>query len=146
MGRSSRPERVFHGPRAQDDKRASHVGRRNFVRPCAESRGWIIRCLRTRKLVASRHVYVVKDLNSRHAQLTLSDDLVGRHGSLDTSPDAYRDGVRALFAANLLEPQATPLIVDGPLTGVPIALVPALGAEGDHVLVPEAAWTPTDAR
>ena len=111
-----------------------------FVRPCAESRGWVIRCLRTRKLVFSRNVYVVKDPNSRHAQLALSDDLVGRHGSLDTSPDTYRAGVRALFAAHLLEPPAAPLIVDETLTGVPIALVPALDADRDHVLVPESAW------
>ena len=30
-----------------------------FVRPCAVSRGWVVRCLRTRKLVVSRNVYVV---------------------------------------------------------------------------------------
>ena len=111
-----------------------------FVRPCVESRGWVVRCLRTRKLVVSRNVYVVKDPNSRHAQLALSDDLVGRHGSLDTSPDTYRAGVRALFAAHLLEPPAAPLIVDETLTGVPIALEPALDADRDHVLVPESAW------
>ena len=58
-----------------------------FVRPCTEFRGWVIRCLRTRKLVVSRNAHVVKDPNSRHALLALSDDLVGRHGSLDTSPD-----------------------------------------------------------
>ena len=95
--------------------------------------------------VVSRNVYVVKDPNSRHAQLVLSDDLIGRRGSLGTSPDAYRAGVRALFAAYLLEPQATPLIADDLVTDVPIALVPALGAEGDHVLVPEAAWASTGA-
>ena len=42
----------------------------------------------TRKLVVSRNAYVVRDPNSRHAQLALSDDLVGRHGSLDTSRPA----------------------------------------------------------
>ena len=111
-----------------------------FVRPCAESRGWIVRCLRTRKPVGSRNARVVKDPNSRYAQLALSDGLVSRHGSLDTSPDTYRAGVRALFAAHLLEPPAAPLIVDETLTGVPIALVPALDADRDHVLVPESAW------
>ena len=74
-----------------------------FVLACAECRGWVIRCLLTRKLVVSRNVYVFKDPNSRHAQLALSDDLVGRHGSLDASPGTYRSGVRAIFAAHLLE-------------------------------------------
>ena len=95
------------------------------VRPCAESRGCVIHCLRTRKLVVSRNAYVVKDPNSRHAQLALSDGLVGRHGSLETSPGVYRAGVLALFAAHLLEPRASQLTVDDPLTGEPIALVPA---------------------
>ena len=74
------------------------------VRPCAESRGWIIRCLSSRKLVVSRNAYVVRDPNSRHAQLALSDDLAGRHGTPDTSPEANQAGVRALFAENLLQP------------------------------------------
>ena len=65
---------------------------------------------------------------------------------MDTSSEASRAGVRALFTTNLLEPQATSLIVDDPPTGVPIDLVTALGAVVDHVLVPKAAWTPTDVR
>ena len=117
-----------------------------FVRPCAESRGWVIRCLRTRELVVSRNVFVVKDPNSRHAQLALSDDLVGLHGALGTPPDPYRASVRALFAAQPLEPQSAPLIAEDSLTGVPIALVPARDADGDRVLVPESAWVSTDAR
>ena len=58
-----------------------------FVRPCEESRGWVVRSLRTRKLVVTRNVYVAKDANTRHGQVSLSDDLVVRHGSLDTAPD-----------------------------------------------------------
>ena len=59
-----------------------------FVRPCADSLGWAIRSLNSRKLVISRNAPAVRDPNTRHAQLALSDDLVGRHGALDTSPDA----------------------------------------------------------
>ena len=51
-----------------------------FVCPCDESRGSVVRSLRTRKPVVTRYVYVVRDANTRHAQLTLSDGLVGRHG------------------------------------------------------------------
>ena len=58
-----------------------------FVRPCEESRGWVLRSLRTRKLVVTRNVYVIKDADRRHAQFALSDDLGARHGSLDTAPD-----------------------------------------------------------
>ena len=50
-GHTSRPERALHVPRAQvtSGHRLSDAG--IFVRPCAESRGWVVRCLRTRKLV-----------------------------------------------------------------------------------------------
>ena len=65
-----------------------------FVRPCFESRGWIIRFLSSRKLVITCNAFVVRDQNTRHAQLALSDELIGRHGSLDTSPDANRASVR----------------------------------------------------
>ena len=116
-----------------------------IVRPCSESRRWVIRSLGSRKLVISRNVLVVRDPNTRHAQLALSDDLVGRNGSLDTSPDAYRVSVRTLFASQFLEPQSAPLIVGGPLTGVPIALVPALDADGDRVMVTESAYPRTNA-
>ena len=116
-----------------------------IVRPCSLSRGWVIRSLSSLKLATTHNVFVVRDPNNRHAQLALSDDLVGRHGSLDTSHDAYRASVRALFASHLLEPQSAPLTVDDPLTGVPIALVPALDADGDHVLVPESPRPRTDA-
>ena len=111
-----------------------------FVRPYAESRGWVIRSLRTRKLVATLNVHVVKDANTRHAQLTLSDDLVARHGSLDTAPDDYRDAVRKLFASHLDLPASSALVIEDPLSGMPVALVPALGADHEHVLVPESAW------
>ena len=59
-----------------------------FVRPCSESRGWVIRSVSSRKLVITRNAVVVRDPNTRHAQLALSDDLVGRHGSHETSPEA----------------------------------------------------------
>ena len=111
-----------------------------FVRPCGESRGWVIRSLQTRKLVVTRNVYVVKDANTRHAQLALSDDLVARHGSLDTAPDDYRDSVRKHFASRLDLLVSSALVIDNFLSGVPIALVPALGAGHEHVLVPETAW------
>ena len=111
-----------------------------FVRPCRESRGWVIRPLRTRKLVVTRNVYVVKDANTRHAQLAPSDDLVARHGSLDTAPDEYRDSVRKLFASRLDLPASSALVIDDPLSGVPVALVSALDADHEHVLVPETAW------
>ena len=80
-----------------------------FVRACAESRSWVIRCLSSRKLVVSRNAYVVRDPNSRHAQLALSDELVGRHGTLDTSPGAYRAGVRALSRRK--SPRATGYLI-----------------------------------
>ena len=82
----------------------------------------------------------------RHAQLALSDDLVGRHSSLGTSHDIYRASVRAIFASHSLEQLPAPIIVDGPLTGVLIALVPALDADGDYVLVPESVWPRMGAR
>ena len=61
-----------------------------FVRPCAEFRGLAIRSLSSRKFVASRNAPVVREPDTRHAQLALSDDLDGRHGALDTSPGTYR--------------------------------------------------------
>ena len=104
-----------------------------FIRPCDESRGWVIRSLRTRKLVVTRNVYVVKDANTRHAQLALSDDLAARHGSLGTTPDDYRDAVRKLFASHLDLPASSALVIDDPLSGVPVALMPALEADHEHV-------------
>ena len=117
-----------------------------FVRPCSESRRWGIRSLSSHKLIVSSNTSAVRDPNTRHAQLALSGDLVGRHGSLNTSPDAYRASAQALFASHLGELPSAPVIVDGPLTGVPIALVPAPDADGDHVLVLEPAWPSLDAR
>ena len=109
-----------------------------FVRPCSKSRGWVIRSLSSRKLVASRIATAVRcshrDPNTRHAQLALSDDdLVGRHGSLDTSPSAYRASVRESLYA--------PLIADGPPTGVLVALVLARDVDGDHV--DDTSWSPS---
>mmetsp|Transcript_15831 Transcript_15831/g.36735 ORF Transcript_15831/g.36735 Transcript_15831/m.36735 type:complete len:287 (+) Transcript_15831:98-958(+) len=111
-----------------------------FVRPCEESKGRVVRSLRTRKLVVTRDVYVVKVANTRHAQLALSGDLVARHGSLDTAPDDYRDSVRKLVASRLDLPVSSALVIDDPFSGVPVALVPALDADHAHVLVPETAW------
>ena len=112
-----------------------------FVRPCSKSRGWVIHSLRSRKVVVSRNASVVRDPNTRHAQLALSGDLIGRHGPLDTSPDAYRANVRALFASHLGAPLFAPLIADDPLAGVPVA-----DEDGDRVLVSESAWPSLDAR
>ena len=83
-----------------------------FIRPCEESRGWIVRSLRSRKLVVTRNVNVAP--NTRHAQLALSDDLVGRHGSLDIEPDDYRESVRRLFASCLDLPASSALVVENP--------------------------------
>ena len=112
-----------------------------FVRPCDEPHGWVVRSLRTRKLVVTRNVYFVRDAYTRHAQLALSDDLAGRHGSLDTAPDDYRESVRRLFAPYLDLPASSALAIDDPLSGVPVALVPALDVGQEHVLVPESAWS-----
>ena len=38
-----------------------------FTRPCDESRGWLARSLRTRKLEVTPNVYVVKNANTGHA-------------------------------------------------------------------------------
>ena len=73
----------------------------------------------------SRNFLVVRDANTRHAQLALSDDLAGRHGALGASPGAYRASVCALFASHLRDPLSAPLIADDPFTGVPVALAPA---------------------
>ena len=97
------------------------TGAAYFVRPCDESRGWVVRSLRARRLVVTRNAYVVRDANTRHAQLALSDDFVGRHGSLDTTPDAFRKSVRRLFAPYLDLPASSALVVDDPHSGVPIA-------------------------
>ena len=94
----------------------------------------------------SRNFLVVRDANTRHAQLALSDDLAGRHGALGASPGSYRARVRALFASHLVKPPSAPLIAGGPFTGVPIALVPAIDADGDHVMAPESARTSPNAR
>ena len=110
-----------------------------FVRACDESRGWVIRSLRTRKLVVTRIAYIFKDANTRHAQLALSDDLVAGHGSLDTAVGDYRDAVRKLFAPYLDLPAPSALVIGDPLSAVPVALVPALGVYQEHVLVPESA-------
>ena len=42
-----------------------------FVRPCDESRGWVVRSLWTRKLVVTRNALFVRDAITRHAQLPL---------------------------------------------------------------------------
>ena len=117
-----------------------------FVRPCIESRGWGIRSLSSRRLVVSRKAFVVQNPNTRHTQLALSDDLVGRNGSLDTSPGAYRASGRALLASHLDEALFAPPIADEQPTGVPVALVLALDADGARILVPESAWSSLDAR
>ena len=80
-----------------------------------------------------------KDANTRHAQPALSDDLVARHGSLDTAPDDYQDSARKLFVLYLDLPAFSALVTDDPLSGVPVALVPALDVDHEHVLVPESA-------
>ena len=97
--------------------------------------------------VVTRKVSAVRDPKTRRAQLALREDLAGRNHAPGTSPVAYRASVRALFASHLGEPPpSAPPIVDDPLTGVPIAFVPALDANGDHVLAPESALTGLDAR
>ena len=75
---------------------------------------------------ARRHTqpYVVRNPNARQGQLALSVNLVGRHGSLDMEFGAYRDSMRRLFASCLDLPASPVLAVDGPFSGVPIALVP----------------------
>ena len=70
-----------------------------LIRPCDESLGWDVRPLWSRKPVVTRDVYVVRDPNTRHMQLALSDDLVGLHGSLDMEPGVYRDSMRRLFTS-----------------------------------------------
>ena len=52
----------------------------------------------------------------------------------------FRDAVRKLLASHLDLPSSSALVIDDPLSGVPIALVPALGADHENVLVPESAW------
>ena len=114
-----------------------------FVRPYDKSRGWVIRSLRSlrsRKLVVSRNVHVVRDPNIRHARLSLSDGLINRHGAFDTAPAACRDAVRTIFALSLAEPQGAALIVDDLPTGIRVVLVPALGADGEHAMASELAW------
>ena len=61
--------------------------------------------------------------------------LVGRHSSLDTELGAYCESVRRLFASRLDFPASSALVVDDPSPGVPIALVPTLSADQEHVLV-----------
>ena len=93
-----------------------------FIRSRGESRGWVVRPLRTRKLVVTRNFYVVRDTDTRHALLAL----VGRHGSLDTPPDVYHESVRRLFASCLDLPASSAPVADDPFSGVSIGLVPAL--------------------
>jgi len=47
----------------------------------------------------------------------------------------------ASFALYLNLPASSALMIDDPLYGVPVALVPALDVENEHVLVPESAWS-----
>ena len=47
-----------------------------------------MRSLSSRKLTVSRNVSVVRDPNTWHAQLVLSNDLAGRHGA-PSSPTGY---------------------------------------------------------
>ena len=112
-----------------------------FIRPCNESHGWVVRPLRTRELVVTRNDYAVRDAKTRHAQLTLSDELIGRYGSLGTAPGVYRESVLCLFASYLDLPASSALVIDDPLSGAPIALAPALSADQKHVLVAEPAWS-----
>ena len=105
-----------------------------FVRPCAESRGWVIRSLSSRKLVVFRNASVVRDPNTRHAQMALSGDLAGRQGVLGVSPGVY------LLASHFGDPPSAPIIAGDPFTGVPIAHVPAIDADGDRISAPESAW------
>ena len=111
-----------------------------FARPCGESRGWFIRSPLSRKTDVSRNVYLVRHPTTRHARLALTNDLIGRHGALDTAPAAYRSAVRKPFAPSLVEPKGAALIEDGCLSGVPVALVSALDAGGEHAMASELAW------
>ena len=54
--------------------------------------------------------------------------------------------MRALFPSHLGEPPPALLIADDPPTGVLIALVPALDADGAHVFAPKSVWTTLNAR
>ena len=45
--------------------------------------------------------------------------------------------MRKLFAPHLDLPASSALVIDDSLSGVPVALVPALDADHEHVLVPE---------
>ena len=91
-----------------------------------------VRSLRSRRPLATRYAYAARGPNTRHAQLALSDSLVGRHGSLDTEPSACRESVRRLFASFFDLPTSSALVVDDKFSGVPIALVPALGADQEQ--------------
>ena len=57
------------------------------------------------------------------------------------TPQSYatRKSARAHLASCLGELPSAPLIAGDPPTGVPVALVPAPNADGDHDLVPESA-------
>ena len=48
--------------------------------------------------------------------------------------------MRRLFAPQPDLPASSALGIDDPLSGVPVALVPALGVYQEHVPVPESAW------
>ena len=65
---------VFHGPDRKMTSGHNISVAWVFVRPCAESRGWVIRFPSSHKLVVSRNASVVRDPNTQHAQLALSDD------------------------------------------------------------------------
>ena len=103
-----------------------------FIRPCEESRGWDVRPLWSRKLDVTRSDYVDRDSNIRRAQLALSDDPAGHHGSLDTEPGAYCESACRPFDSCLDLPASSALVVDDPFSGVPITPVPALSADQEH--------------
>ena len=86
-----RDGRAFSSPPDRKMTSSHHMSDTGiFLRRCTESRGWVIRSLRSRKLAVSRNALVDRDPNTRNAQLALSDDLVGRRGSFGTSPGAYQ--------------------------------------------------------
>ena len=110
-----------------------------FIRPSAESKGFMVRTILRRVIRITRNVLVVRNPTARLAQLALSDDLARTYGSPHRA-EAYHDAVRSLFDQYPDETLIRPLILEDPLSGMPRALVPAVDEYGDFVMTHPAAW------
>jgi hypothetical protein len=119
---------------SRDDDRA-RAG--YFVCPAESTGGFIVRMHHSLKLVNAYDVSVVNNPNAIVATLMASDALYREHGVARGREETARAALRDLYVSDptAMDLDST-LVIKDPLTGAPIALVPALTADGERTMVP----------